>query len=80
MMDSVTVDVLNYSNYMQVQVYAQGRISSSIGNWQQLLSCTPVLFLLVKVPLIVFLHYGLYVDVFLPLSQLVALGKNHKHY
>ena len=55
-------------------------ISSSIGNWQQLLSCTPVLFLLVKVPLIVFLHYGLYVDVFLPLSQLVALGKNHKHY
>ena len=74
MMDSVTVDVLNYSNYMQVQVYAQGRISSSIGNWQQLLSCTP-LFLLV--PLIVFLHFD---DVFLPLSQLVALGKNHKHY
>ena len=40
MIDRVTVDVLNYSNYMQVQVYAQGRISSSFGNWQQLLSCT----------------------------------------
>ena len=39
-----------------------------------------VLLLLVKVPLIVFLHYGLYVDVSLPLSQLVALGKNNIHY
>ena len=39
-----------------------------------------VLLLLVHVPLIVFLHYGLYVDVSLPLSQLVALGKNNIHY
>ena len=38
------------------------------------------LLLLVKVPLIVFLYYGLCIDMFLPLSQLVALGKNHKHY
>ena len=35
---------------------------------------------LVKVPLIVFLHYEVYVDVFVPLSQLVALGKNNIHY
>ena len=41
MIDRVTVDVLNYSNYMQVQVYAQGRISSSFGNWQQLQTASP---------------------------------------
>ena len=39
-----------------------------------------VLLLLVKVPLIVFLHYEMYVDVLVPLSQLVALGKNNMHY
>ena len=39
-----------------------------------------VLLLLVKVSLIVFLHYGMDVDVSLSLSQLVALGKNHVHY
>ena len=39
-----------------------------------------VLLLLVKVPLIVFLHYEMYVDMFVPLSQLIALGKNNIHY
>ena len=33
---------------------------------------------LLKVSLIVFLHYCLYVDMPLPLSPFVALGKNHK--
>ena len=39
-----------------------------------------ILLLLIKVPLIVFLHYGLYVNVSAPLSQLVAFGKNNIHY
>ena len=39
-----------------------------------------VLILLVKVHLIVFLHYGMDVDVSFPLSQLVAIGKNNIHY
>ena len=38
-----------------------------------------VLLLLVKVPLIVFLCYGLDVDVSVPLSQPVALGKYNVH-
>ena len=37
-------------------------------------SFSHVLLLLVKVSLIMFLHYGLYVDVPLPLSQLVSLS------
>ena len=39
-------------------------------------SFSHVLLLLVKVSLVMFLHYGLYVDVPLPLSQLVSLGNN----
>ena len=41
---------------------------------------SPILLLPVKVPLIVFLHYKVYVDVFVPLSQLVALGKDNIYY
>ena len=43
-------------------------------------SFSHVLLLLVKVSLVMFLHYGLYVDVPLPLSQLVSLGSNNKYY
>ena len=39
-----------------------------------------VLFLLVKVPLIVLLYYMAWMLMCLPLSQLVALGKNNIHY
>ena len=39
-----------------------------------------VLLLLVKVPLIVFLCYGLNIDMSLPFSHLVALGKNDEQY
>ena len=43
-------------------------------------SLSHVLLLLVKVPLVVFLYYCLYVDVPLPLSQLVSFSSNDVRY
>ena len=43
-------------------------------------SFSHMLLLLVKVSLVMFLYYGLYVDMPLPLSQLVSFGSNSEQY
>ena len=62
-------------NYKCVIIVSQALlVSVSVGYFSH------VLLLLVKVPLIVFLHYDMYVDVSVLFSQLVVLGKNDIHY
>ena len=49
-------------------------VSASVGGFPH------VLLLLVKVPLIVFFCYGLNIDMSVPFSHLVALGKSNEQY
>ena len=78
--DIVCMYMYMYWLLCQSLVQYQSLDDSDVVDFVHVSSFSHVLLLLVKVSLVMLLCYGLYVDMPLPLSQLVSLGNNSEQY